>query len=115
MYEALTPIFFLAQCRRLVTRIKELDISGLTDELVRKFYSGRRWVSTIDQSYQQRHHISKHKLNILFDYSLKTLTSVKGTWDSIPYRSTMAFTMTRIVGMILLLRKLQSALHETYG
>ncbi|KAF9311824.1 hypothetical protein BG003_006930 [Podila horticola] len=78
----------LAECRRLVTRIKELDISGLTDELVRKFYSGR---------------------------SLKTLTSVKGTWDSIPYRSTMAFTMTRIVGMILLLRKLQSALHETYG
>ncbi|KAF9376211.1 hypothetical protein CPB97_010988 [Podila verticillata] len=78
----------LAECRRLVTRIKELDISGLTDELVRKFYSGK---------------------------SLKTLTSVKGTWDSIPYRSTVAFTMTRIIGMIRLLRKLQSALHETYG
>ncbi|KAG0348420.1 hypothetical protein BG005_011540 [Podila minutissima] len=67
---------------------EELDISGLMDELVRKFYSGR---------------------------SLKTLTSVKGTWDSIPYRSTVAFTMVRIIGMILLLRKLQSALHETYG
>lgn len=48
-------------------------------------------------------------------YSLKTLTSVKGTWDSIPYRSTVAFTMTRIIGMICLLRKLQSVLHETYG
>ncbi|KAG0027064.1 hypothetical protein BGZ81_005896 [Podila clonocystis] len=78
----------LTECRRLITRIKELDVGGLTDELVRKFYSGR---------------------------SLKTLTSINGTWDSIPYRSTVAFTMTRLIGMILLLRKLQSALHETYG
>lgn len=47
--EILTPVLFLAQCRRLVTRIKELDISGLTDELVRKFYSGKRYGSTINR------------------------------------------------------------------
>ncbi|KAF8937722.1 hypothetical protein BGZ58_002266 [Dissophora ornata] len=78
----------LCECRRLVSRIKELDIAGLVDELVKKFYSCR---------------------------SLKTLLTMKNQWDSIPYRSTVAFTMTRIIGAILLLRKMQSALHETYG
>ncbi|KAG0307056.1 hypothetical protein BGZ98_001150 [Dissophora globulifera] len=78
----------LCECRRLVSRIKELDIAGLTDELVKKFFSGR---------------------------SLKTLAATKSQWDSVPYRSTVAYTMTRIIGGILLLRKLQYALHETYG
>ncbi|KAG0199903.1 hypothetical protein BGX33_011319 [Mortierella sp. NVP41] len=77
----------LCECRRIVARIKELNVAGLVDEFVQKFYSGR---------------------------SLKTL-SAKSQWDSIPYRSTAAFTMTRIIGGILLLRKLQSALYETYG
>ncbi|KAF9334912.1 hypothetical protein BG006_001262 [Podila minutissima] len=58
---------------------------------------------------------SQHRAAGYFQRLAETLTSVKGTWDSIPYRSTVAFTMTRIIGMILLLRKLQSALHETYG
>ncbi|KAF9121812.1 hypothetical protein BGW39_010234 [Mortierella sp. 14UC] len=69
----------LCECRRIVARIKELNVAGLVDEFVQKFYSGR------------------------------------SQWDSIPYRSAVAFTMTRIIGGILLLRKLQSALHETYG
>ncbi|KAG0305299.1 hypothetical protein BGZ97_001154 [Linnemannia gamsii] len=77
----------LNECRRIVARIKELNVAGLVDEFVQKFYSGR---------------------------SLKSLTS-KSQWDSIPYRSTVAFMMTRIIGGILLLRKLQSALYETYG
>ncbi|KAG0288131.1 hypothetical protein BGZ96_008055 [Linnemannia gamsii] len=77
----------LNECRRIVARIKELNVAGLIDEFVQKFYSGR---------------------------SLKSLTS-KSQWDSIPYRSTVAFMMTRITGGVLLLRKLQSALYETYG
>ncbi|KAG0041557.1 hypothetical protein BGZ83_001655 [Gryganskiella cystojenkinii] len=68
--------------------MRELDISGLTDDLVSKFYSGK---------------------------SIKSLKSTKSQWDSVPYRSTVAFTMTRIVGAILLLRKFQRSLHETYG
>ncbi|KAI1316282.1 hypothetical protein EDD11_010190 [Mortierella claussenii] len=78
----------LCECRRLTARIKELDIAGLVDELLKKFYSGK---------------------------SIKAILGAKDQWDSIPYRSTMAFTMTRIIGAILLLRKLQAALHETYG
>ncbi|KAG9070686.1 hypothetical protein KI688_008225 [Linnemannia hyalina] len=74
-------------CRRIVARIRELNVTGLIDEFVQKFYSGR---------------------------SLKSLTS-KSQWDSIPYRSAVAFTMTRIIGGVLLLRKLQSVLYETYG
>ncbi|KAG0088612.1 hypothetical protein BGZ93_006016 [Podila epicladia] len=58
---------------------------------------------------------SQHRAAGYFQRLVETLTSIKGTWDSIPYRSTVAFTMTRIIGMILLLRKLQGALHETYG
>ncbi|KAG0064794.1 hypothetical protein BGZ90_002046 [Linnemannia elongata] len=77
----------LSECRRIVARIRELNVAGLVDEFVQKFYSGR---------------------------SLKSLTS-KSQWDSIPYRSAVAFMMTRIIGGILLLRKLQSALYETYG
>ncbi|KAK3813361.1 MAG: hypothetical protein J3Q66DRAFT_348117 [Benniella sp.] len=76
------------ECRRLISRIKELDIAGLTGELVRKFYSGK---------------------------SLKTIASASDRWDSIPQRSTMAFTLTRIISAILLQRKFQSTLHETYG
>ncbi|KAF9563534.1 hypothetical protein EC968_004806 [Mortierella alpina] len=78
----------LCECRRLTSRMKELDVAGLMDELSKKFFS---------------------------DKSLKTITSVQSQWDSIPYRSTIAFTMTRIIGAILLLKKLQGALHETYG
>ncbi|KAF9990640.1 hypothetical protein BGZ75_000838 [Mortierella antarctica] len=78
----------LCECRRLSSRMKELDIAGLMDELAKKFFSEK---------------------------SLRTITSVNNQWDSIPYRSAVAFTMTRIIGAILLLKKLQCALHETYG
>ncbi|KAF9438451.1 hypothetical protein BGZ76_007844 [Entomortierella beljakovae] len=78
----------LCECRRIISRIKEMDIATLMDELIRKFYSG---------------------------ISLKSVESTKAQWDSIPHRSTVAFTMTRIIGSILLLKKLQSVLHETYG
>ncbi|KAF9201404.1 hypothetical protein BGZ49_008356 [Haplosporangium sp. Z 27] len=78
----------LCECRRIVSRFRELDIAGLVDELVKKFYSGN---------------------------SLKTVAGSKTQWNSIPFRSTVAFTMTRIIGAILLLRKLQSTVHETYG
>ncbi|KAG0370869.1 hypothetical protein BC939DRAFT_453035 [Gamsiella multidivaricata] len=78
----------LCECRRLVSRIMELGMAGLMDDLVKNFYSGR---------------------------SLKAAMSGNVQWDSIPYRSTVAFTMTRIIGSVLLLQKLQFALHETYG
>ncbi|KAG0235796.1 hypothetical protein B0O80DRAFT_500550 [Mortierella sp. GBAus27b] len=78
----------LCECRRLVSRIKELDIAGLMDELVKKFYSGR---------------------------SLKVIAETSDRWDSIPHRSTIAFTSTRIIGAILLHQKIQSTLHEAYG
>ncbi|KAF9082944.1 hypothetical protein BGX23_011942 [Mortierella sp. AD031] len=32
----------LCECRRIVARIKELNVAGLVDEFVQKFYSGRR-------------------------------------------------------------------------
>ncbi|GJJ76305.1 hypothetical protein EMPS_08664 [Entomortierella parvispora] len=78
----------ICECRRIVSRMRELDIAGLSNELVSKFYSGR---------------------------SIKSLKSTKSQWDSVPCRSTVAFTMTRIIGAILLLRKFQGALHDTYG
>ena len=47
--------------------------------------------------------------------SLKTIASASDRWDSTPQRSTMAFTLTRIISAILLQQKFQSTLHETYG
>ncbi|KAF9917376.1 hypothetical protein BX616_001190 [Lobosporangium transversale] len=78
----------LCECRRLTSRIKEVNMVGLIDELVKKFYSEK---------------------------SLKTVSASNLQWDSIPYRSTVAFTMTRIISLVLLHKKLQTALHETYG
>ncbi|KAF9358106.1 hypothetical protein BGX26_002474 [Mortierella sp. AD094] len=78
----------LCECRRIISRIRELDITGLVDELVKKFFSGN---------------------------SLRTVAGARNQWDSIPYRSTVTFTMTRIIGAILLMKKMQITLHETYG
>ncbi|KAF9161456.1 hypothetical protein DFQ26_004532 [Actinomortierella ambigua] len=76
----------LHECRRLVARIRDLNLAGIVDELVRDFYSGK---------------------------SLRIIQDLK--WDSVPTRQSVAFVMVRIVGQILLLQKMQTTLYKTYG
>ncbi|KAF9979102.1 hypothetical protein BGZ73_006339 [Actinomortierella ambigua] len=76
----------LHECRRLVARIRDLNLAGIMDELARDFYSGK---------------------------SLRIIQDLK--WDSVPTRQSVAFVMTRIAGQILLLQKMQTALYKTYG
>ena len=98
--------------------MRELDIAGLSDELVTKFYSGRRYDLGCGSTcvvWKTQSSLIKLNSSSISLFSVKSLKSTKSQWDSVPYRSTVAFAMTRIIGAILLLRKFQGALHDTYG
>ncbi|KAG0245034.1 hypothetical protein BGW41_004291 [Actinomortierella wolfii] len=76
----------LHECRRLASRIRDLNLAGILDVFVRDFYSGK---------------------------SLRIIHDLK--WDSVPTRQSVAFVMLRIAGLILLLQKMQTVLYKTYG